>query len=290
VIDKLCHACLVDGARMSGAKIRVFRHNDMASLERLLQWSRQNMQSRSLAEQGKIGVLGESVYSMDGDVAPLKSMAALKERYGAWLMIDEAHATGVFGRKGEGLIHALGLSGRIEIQMGTLGKALGCSGGFVAGTRQLVDLLINKARSFIFSTAPSPSVSAASLAAVEIIQSEEGSLMREQLFRNIQCFWGGIPDAWKNRTTEGGNLQGLKCALAPETPILSWHVGDAQTALTLSKELLACGFFVPAIRYPTVPRGTARLRITLSAAHTEAMIESLMIGLLACHEKLIVGS
>src|SRR4051812_46974079 len=149
VIDKLVHASLVDGARLSGAKLRVFRHNDVADLERILEWA-QNGRRKA---KGRILVVTESVFSMDGDCAPLREIVQLKERFGAWLMVDEAHALGVLGPGRRGLAEELGVANRIEIQMGTLGKAVGSAGGFIAGSEALIDHLVNSARSFIFSTA-----------------------------------------------------------------------------------------------------------------------------------------
>ncbi|MCE9542598.1 MAG: 8-amino-7-oxononanoate synthase, partial [Verrucomicrobia bacterium] len=163
ILDKLAHACLIDGARASGAKMRVFPHNDLEKLESHLKWALETHPS------GKILIVTESVFSMDGDLAPLKEIVELKEKHGALLFLDEAHAVGVRGTGAQGLAGELGLGDRIEIQMGTLGKALGVSGGYIAGSRTLVDFLINKARSFVFSTAPSPAVAAACRAALRIV-------------------------------------------------------------------------------------------------------------------------
>ena len=168
ILDKKAHASMIDGAKLSGATLRVFRHNDLENLEKLLQWAADR--------GGRVLVASESVFSMDGDHAPLAGIVELKERYGAWLMLDEAHAVGLYGPLGQGLAAAGGLGERIEIRMGTLGKAVGAAGGFICGSRQLVDLLVNKARSFIFSTAPSPAVSAAARAGVELIQGAEGAV------------------------------------------------------------------------------------------------------------------
>ena len=288
IIDKLCHASLIDGARKSGAKLRVFHHNDTQDLEKKLKWAA--LQSRTLPakDSGHIGVIAESVYSMDGDRAPLKRIVELKRVYGAWLMIDEAHSTGLFGVQGRGLIQEEGLSEEVEIQMGTLGKALGCSGGFIAGSKLLVDFLINKARSFIFSTAPSPMVSAAALASVQIVRSEEGEGLRKKLFRHIQTFQDAIDDHWKN--AEGNNAPGLHQSADMATPILPWRVGEAEKAVQLSQALMDRGFFVPAIRYPTVPPNTSRLRITLSASHSTTAINNLAKQLVHCHEQLNLRS
>lgn len=249
VIDKLVHASIVDAARLSGARLRVFRHNDAGDLRRILSWCRE----QSAVSPGQILVVTESVFSMDGDFAPLRELVKLKEEFGAWLMVDEAHATGLFGESRTGRIEEEGVAGKVEIQMATLGKALGSSGGFIAGSRTLVDYLINRARSFIFSTAPAPAASAAAMAGLKVVRGEEGA---ERV---------GI---LRERITE---LKSLVSALgnAPEhSPILPLLIGDERATLAVGKKLLERGFLIPAIRYPTVGRGKARLRITCSASHT----------------------
>src|SRR6266404_1635761 len=172
ILDKLDHASIIDGARQSGATIRVYPHKNLAKLEAILQ--------QGEAFRRKL-IVTETVFSMDGDLAPLAEIVALKEEYGAWLMIDEAHATGIFGPHRRGLADELSVSDQIEIQMGTLGKALGSSGGYICGPRVLIDYLINRARSFIFSTAPVPAAAAAARAAVELVQSAEGKTRCEKL-------------------------------------------------------------------------------------------------------------
>ena len=260
VLDKLVHASIVDGARLSGAKLRVFQHNDLNDLERILGWA---TQQRGANSQAKILVITESLFSMDGDFAPLREITELKDRYGAWLMVDEAHATGLFGKNRRGLVEEFGLGGRVEVQMGTLSKALGVAGGYIAGSTILVDYLINRARSFIFSTAPPPAISAACLAALEIVRSQFCAELLARLRANIKqfCAEGGI------------------CALAADSPIIPKMIGPEEGALRLAKTLLDQGFLVPAIRYPTVARGAARLRFTISAAHTQDQITSLSSAL-----------
>ncbi|HEY3913004.1 MAG TPA: 8-amino-7-oxononanoate synthase, partial [Verrucomicrobiae bacterium] len=174
VLDKLVHACIVDAARLSGAKLRIFAHNDLNELDDILRWANQRHDSASTSIRPRTLIITESVFSMDGDLAPLPQMVALKEKYGAWLMVDEAHAVGLFGKHRRGLAEEMGVSDQIEIQMGTLGKALGSSGGYICGPQALIDFLINRARSFIFSTAPVPASAAAARAAIELIQSTEG--------------------------------------------------------------------------------------------------------------------
>ncbi|MEI6323592.1 MAG: 8-amino-7-oxononanoate synthase [bacterium] len=252
ILDKLAHACLIDGARASEAVIRVFPHNDLEKLESHLQWARQKHAG------ARVLIITESVFSMDGDLAPLREIVALKDRYGAILFLDEAHAVGVCGHGARGLAGELGLGNRIEIQMGTLGKALGVSGGTIAGSRVLIDFMINRARSFIFSTAPSPAVAAACRAALRIVQSEEGVRLRDKLHQNLALL-----------------ATGLHLATVPQSAIVPLILGSEDRALAEAARLLGEGFFVPAIRYPTVPRNTSRLRVTVSAAHEREQIREL---------------
>ena len=258
VLDKLCHACIIDGARLSGAVLRVYPHNNLDRLESHLRWA------RLTHPRGRIIIATESVFSMDGDLAPLREIVVLKEKYGAWLLLDEAHAVGVFGASGAGLAEAEGLTDRIEIHMGTLSKAMGSAGGYVCGAQELVELLANKARSFMFSTAPPPALAAAGAAAVRWMGSAEGAQRRSLLWENIRHF--------------------QKCAnrgRTPESAIVPIRVGNNTAALAASQSLQTMafgawqGFWVPAIRYPTVPRGTARLRVTLSAVHSRDAVQAL---------------
>jgi len=258
IVDKLVHACLVDAARLSGAKLRVFKHNDLADLERLLKWA------------GEFGantlVITESVFSMDGDIAPLGDMVKLKERYGAWLMLDEAHATGLYGRGRCGIAEEFEVAEQVEVQMGTLGKALGAAGGFICGSQALVDLLINRARSFIYSTAPVPAQAAAARRAIELVQSVEGEMLQTRLWANVDRLKNGlIKLGWK--------LPVVRSAILP---LMVRAEGDA---MALSQRLCGAGFWVPAVRYPTVSRGEARLRITVSAAHADEDIEAFLEAL-----------
>ena len=255
IMDKLAHACLIDGARASEATLRIFSHNDLEKLESHLGWAREKH------PDAKVMIITESVFSMDGDLAPLRELVELKERFGAILFLDEAHAVGVRGQGVQGLAGELGLNGRIEIQMGTLGKALGVSGGYIAGSRTLIDFLINRARSFIFSTAPLPAVAAACRAALRIVQSPEGESLKVRLWENIQLL--------------------VSCLEIPTAPsaIIPLILGSEERAMAGATLLSDAGFFVPAIRYPTVPRQTARLRITLSAAHEPDQIRELAAAL-----------
>ncbi len=256
ILDKLVHASIVDAARLSSAKLRVFAHNDCTDLEDKLKWARevQGPKSKVQGRVARVVVVTESVFSMDGDLAPLRDLVELKDRYGAWLMIDEAHATGLFGVQGRGLADAHEVSSRIEIQMGTLGKALGASGGYVCGSRALVDLLVNRARSFIFSTAPVPAAAAAARAGIELVQSGEGEARRVHLW--------SLVDQFKNALV-GGRWK-LPVVQSAIIPLL---VGDETEAVNIATGLREIGCFIPAIRYPTVARGSARLRVTMTAAH-----------------------
>jgi 8-amino-7-oxononanoate synthase len=257
VLDKLAHACLIDGARLSGAQLRVFPHNDLTRLKEILEWTRQHKPN------GKIWIITESLFSMDGDYAPLRDLVELKDQWGANLFLDEAHATGVIGPEGKGLTTYLGLNHRVEVQMGTLSKALGSCGGFIAGSRTLIDLLINQARSFIFSTAPPPAVAAGASAALTIVHSAEGEALRGALRRNIDQL-----------------RQEFRLSADPlPSPIFPLIVGNENAALERANQLQAQGFFVPAIRFPSVNRGSARLRLTLSARHSSDEITALTTAL-----------
>lgn len=246
VLDKLCHACLIDGARLSGATLRVFPHNDVAKLDRLLK----SIRARHPA--ARVIVVTESVFSMDGDLCPLREIVETKDRHGALLFLDEAHAFGVLGPAGMGLAAELGLTPRIDFQMGTFSKAAGLSGGYLATSAVWRDLLVNRARSFIYSTAPPPALARAAATALALIGSAEGDALRRQLRARIDLLAPGHP--------------------SPVVPVV---LGENEAALAASRRLETHGHLVPAIRYPTVPRGTARLRISLSASHPPAAVESL---------------
>jgi 8-amino-7-oxononanoate synthase len=255
ILDKLCHASLVDGAKLSGAFLRVFPHNHLGKLKSHLEWARREH------AQARILIVTESVFSMDGDLAPLREIAQLKQQFDALLLVDEAHAVGVIGAHGRGLVSLMGLGDQVDVQMGTLSKALGVSGGYICGSRDLIDWLINRARSFIFSTATPPALAGAALVAVALLNSPEGKERLELLARKMELMSQRLPDS----------PLGPKSRKA-ESAIFPWIVGDAQAALELSRALLAVGFLVPAIRYPTVAKGRARLRITVTASHEDAQI------------------
>jgi 8-amino-7-oxononanoate synthase len=273
VLDKLVHACIVDAARLSGAKIRVFAHNDLNALEKILKWAAANFRHPSPATRHTL-IVTESIFSMDGDAAPLREMVMLKEKYGAWLMVDEAHATGLYGNNRRGLVEESGVSERIEIQMGTLGKAVGASGGYICGSRPLIDFLVNRARSFIFSTAPVPAAAAAATAGVRFIQSSEGERRRRLLWKRVeQCRTGILP---VSDSAKDGDRRDACPTLSAILPVI---IGDETKAVAASAALREQGIFVPAIRYPTVARGQARLRLTVTATHTAEDISLLVASL-----------
>ena len=256
ILDKLCHASLIDGARQSGATLRVYPHNDLNKLEDLLRHYRERLPANS-----RLIVVTESIFSMDGDRAPLPEIINLVEQHQALLLLDEAHAVGILGSGGQGLAEELGIQDRVTFQMGTLGKAIGSGGGYIAASRSWIDLLLNKARPFIYSTAPPPAQAAASLCGIEVITSSRGEALRNRLWSNI------------SRLAE---LLGKN----PCSAIMPVILGTNEAALNASLALLETGFLAPAIRFPTVPRGSARLRITLSAEHTAESIEGLHKNLL----------
>ena len=242
--DALNHASIIDGCRLSGARICVYPHADVAGLRQAL---------RDTPAQRRL-IVTDSVFSMDGDLAPLPDICEVAAEHDAMLMVDEAHATGVLGPHGAGLIEALGVGDRVTAQMGTLGKALGSAGAFVAGARSLIALLVNRARTFIFTTALPPPVVAAVDAALDIVAAEPERRARLR----------------DNATRLRAELRALGFDVASgETPIIPVIVGSNQDALAASTALLEHGVFVQAIRPPTVPAGTARLRVTVMATHTD---------------------
>ena len=243
--DALNHASLIDGCRLSRAAVQVYRHNDARHLEELL---------RNAGRFRHRVIVTESVFAMDGDLAPLADIAAAARRHDAWLVVDEAHATGVFGPTGGGLVEQLGLTGDVDVQVGTLSKALGSLGGFAAGSRTLIDWVLNAARTFVYTTALPLPVVAAARAAIAVMHAEPE--------RQAQL--------WANAATLRASLEGAGFTLAASaSPILPVLVGDADAAVRLADALLERGVLVPAIRPPTVPEGTARLRVTPMATHTD---------------------
>ena len=250
--DRLSHASIIDGCRLAGADLRVYPHKDVARLDRLLARRRGN---RTL-------VVTDTVFSMDGDIAPLPDLVEVCERHGAILMIDEAHATGVLGETGRGATEHFGIEpGRIPVVMGTLSKAVGSLGGYVVGGFDLIELLINTARSFIYTTALPPAVCAASIAGLRMI--DEDPQRRARLWERTRQLQDGLREA------------GLDLG-DTETPITPVVVGKADDAVALADRLLDAGILAPAIRPPTVPDGTARIRLSPMATHTREDIEAVL--------------
>lgn len=247
--DRLNHASLIDGCRLSGAKLRVFRHSELETLERELQ--------KAGGFRRRL-IVTDAVFSMDGDVAPLCELCDLAERFDADVLVDEAHGTGVFGERGRGVCEQLSVENRVAVRVGTLSKAVGTLGGFVAGPQTLIDWLWNKARPQVFSTALPPAICAAATAAIEIIQDEPE--LRVHLWRNCEFVRRELV-AWC------GNSVG---------PIIPIVLGDPDRVIAAQRKLEERGCLVAAIRPPTVPQGTSRLRISLSAAHDQAALQNLV--------------
>jgi 8-amino-7-oxononanoate synthase len=262
--DRLNHASIIDGALLSGAKLVRYPHNDTQALERLLQ---QHMIS------GLRLIVTDGVFSMDGDSAPLQKLADLAEQYQALLMVDDAHAGGLLGQQGRGSVDLYGVSGRVDIQMGTFGKALGSCGAYAATTRLVRDYLINKARSLIFSTSLPPAVLAASSAAIDLVRSETGDQLRQQVADNGQLLRSLLQTA--GMTVPDGI-----------TPIIPLLVGNADATVRFSRQLLESGVFVQGIRPPTVPTGTSRLRCTVMASHSTEQIRSAAATIICVGSKL----
>jgi glycine C-acetyltransferase len=246
VSDELNHASIIDGARLSKATIKVFKHKDVADCERILQetsgWSGHKL------------IISDGVFSMDGDIAPLPALCDLAEKYNCIMMVDDAHSSGVLGRGGRGTIDHFNCHGRVHIQVGTLSKAIGAMGGYVCGSRDLIDYLYLRARPFLFSTSHPPAVTAACQAAFTLLDSPDGEKLVKKLWANTKFF---------KRELKKRGFQ----FKASETPIIPIHVGDAAKAFEFSRKLFDAGVFAPAVGYPTVAEGKARLRAIVSAAH-----------------------
>jgi 8-amino-7-oxononanoate synthase len=243
--DRLNHASIVDGALLSGARLVRYPHNDHNALARLLERHRGT---------GRALVVTDGVFSMDGDIAPLREIVRLKTDHKALLMVDDAHGSGVLGEQGRGVADMLGVADGVDIRMGTFGKALGSYGAYAAVSQDLRELLLNRARSFIFSTSLPPAILAASLAAVELVQSPEGASLRDQLRRNSDQFRNSMRSA--GFTLPDGNTQ-----------IVPLMTGEADTTMRFSEQLIDEGLYIQGIRPPTVPAGGCRLRFTLMATH-----------------------
>jgi 8-amino-7-oxononanoate synthase len=255
--DRLNHASLIDGCRLSRAETRVFPHGDLDALDAMLRADR--------GRYRRSWIVTDAVFSMDGDLFPLAEGVELARRHGAWIYLDDAHGTGVLGEGGRGLAEAAGVEGEVEVVMGTLGKALGVSGAFVAGSARLRDWLLNRARTFVFSTAPPPALAAAALEALRRVHAEPER--RERLRASARRLRGGL------------ERLGRPAPGPPDGHIVPVVIGDAAATVRLGAALLERGYLVGAVRPPTVPRGGSRLRITLSAAHTDAQVDGLLAAL-----------
>ncbi len=252
ISDALNHASIIDGCRLSRATIKVFKHKDVADCERICQETKDWPGHKLLITDG--------VFSMDGDIAPLPRLCDLAEKYNCIMMIDDAHSSGVLGRGGRGTVDHLNCHGRVDIQVGTLSKAIGAIGGYVCGSRDLIDFLYHRARPFLFSTSHPPSVTATCQAAFTLLDSPEGEKLIKKLWANAKFF--------KRRLKKLGFNTGMS-----ETPITPIIVGDAAKAFQFSKELFSEGVFCPAVGFPTVPEGQARLRTIVTATHKRSDLE-----------------
>src|SRR5947209_4004323 len=255
ISDELNHASIIDGARLSRAKILVFRHKDVAHAEEQL---------ASIKDQpGRRLLITDGVFSMDGDIGPLPALCDLAEKYSAIMMVADAHASGVLGRNGRGTIDHFKVHGRVDVQVGTLSKAIGVLGGYVCGTRDLIDFLYHRARPFLFSTSHPPSVAATCIAAFDVLE-EEPQLM-EKLWENTRF--------WKKELALLGFDIGGKTTPASETPITPIIIGDSKLTMDFSRELFKEGVLGTGITYPTVPEGRARVRTIMTATHTKEELQ-----------------
>jgi glycine C-acetyltransferase len=253
--DELNHASIIDGARLSRARIKVFRHKDADHCEELL---------KEIAnEPGHKLVITDGVFSMDGDIGPVDKLGALAEKYGAIMMVDDAHASGVLGRNGRGSVDHFNMHGRVDVQVGTLSKAIGALGGYVCGSRDLIDYLYHRARPFLFSTSHPPSVAASCMAAFDILEQEPERI--ERLWDNTRYFQEQLRGA-------GFNVGGVTTP-ATETPITPIILGEGRTAMEYSKALFDEGVMGTGIAFPTVPEGKARIRLIVTSEHTRAQLD-----------------
>ena len=261
ISDQLNHASIIDGARLSRAKILVFNHKDLAHAEQQL---------ASIKDQpGRKLLITDGVFSMDGDIGPLPGLCDLAEKYGAIMMVDDAHSSGVLGRAGRGTVDHFSVHGRVDIQVGTLSKAIGALGGYVCGTRDLIDFLYHRARPFLFSTSHPPSVAATCIAAFDVLQDEPERI--EDLWENTRF--------WKKELAMLGFDIGGKTTPASETPITPIIIGDGARTMEFSRELFKEGVLGTGIAFPTVPEGKARIRTIMTATHTEEELEQALAAL-----------
>ena len=253
--DELNHASIIDGARLSRAKIKVFRHKDVAHCEELLK-EVQNEPGRKL-------VITDGVFSMDGDIGPVDKLCDLADKYGAIMMVDDAHASGVLGRNGRGSVDHFHCTQRVDVQVGTLSKAIGALGGYVCGSRDLIDYLYHRARPFLFSTSHPPSVAATCIAAFDLLESEPERI--ERLWSNTRYF--------KEQLAAAGFDIGGRSTPASETPITPIIIGDGKKTMEFSRALFDAGVMATGIAFPTVPEGKARVRTIMTSEHTRQQID-----------------
>jgi glycine C-acetyltransferase len=253
--DELNHASIIDGARLSRAKIKVFRHKDVEHAEELLKEIQH--------EPGHKLVITDGVFSMDGDIGPVGALAYLCEKYGAIMMVDDAHASGVLGRNGRGSVDHFGCTQRVDVQVGTLSKAIGALGGYVCGSRDLIDYLYHRARPFLFSTSHPPSVAASCIAAFDILESEPERI--ERLWSNTHYF--------QEQLTHAGFDIGGRTTPKSETPITPILIGDGRKTMEFSRAIFEQGLMATGIAFPTVPEGKARVRCIMTSEHTQAQID-----------------
>jgi len=253
--DELNHASIIDGARLSRAKIKVFRHKDVAHAEELLKEIQHQPGHKLLITDG--------VFSMDGDIGPVAALASLAEEYGAIMMVDDAHASGVLGRNGRGSVDHQNAHGKVDIQVGTLSKAIGSLGGYVCGSRDLIDYLYHRARPFLFSTSHPPSVAASCIAAFDILETEPERIQR--LWDNTGYF--------KSQLAAAGFDIGGRTTPASETPITPIILGDSRATMDFSRALFSAGVMATGIAFPTVPEGKARIRTIMTSEHTRPQID-----------------
>ncbi|HSY34866.1 MAG TPA: glycine C-acetyltransferase [Acidobacteriaceae bacterium] len=253
--DELNHASIIDGARLSRAKIKVFRHKDVEHAEELLKEIQH--------EPGHKLVITDGVFSMDGDIGPVGSLAYLCEKYGAIMMVDDAHASGVLGRNGRGSVDHFGCTQRVDVQVGTLSKAIGALGGYVCGSRDLIDYLYHRARPFLFSTSHPPSVAASCIAAFDILENEPDRI--ERLWSNTRYF--------QEQLTHAGFDIGGRTTPKSETPITPIIIGDGRKTMEFSRAIFEQGVMATGIAFPTVPEGKARVRCIMTSEHTQEQID-----------------
>ena len=268
--DELNHASIIDGARLSRAKIKVFRHKDVAHAEELLK-EIQNEPGRKL-------LITDGVFSMDGDIGPVDKLCDLADKYGAIMMVDDAHASGVLGRNGRGSVDHFHCTQRVDVQVGTLSKAIGALGGYVCGSRDLIDYLYHRARPFLFSTSHPPSVAATCIAAFDLLESEPERI--ERLWDNTRYF--------KQRLTDAGFDVGGRTTPASETPITPILIGDGRKTMEFSKALFNAGVMATGIAFPTVPEGKARIRTIMTSEHTREQIDQALDTLVTVARKMSI--